>query len=186
MPDDAATTSQADDATQTTTQTAAKTEQTSVQTASDISELPAWAQNMVKDLRKEAATYRTKAQQFEDRDKSELTKAQEAATAKEQEAGEWAAKYRTLLAEQTVRDAAQDAGARNPRAIWRLIKDDLEVGEDGQVRNLDKALKAAKESTPELFKVVDGTADGGRGRQDASNGMTDMNRLVRRHAGYAG
>lgn len=178
-------TSQADGAqNQNDSQNATRTEQDSARVASDVSELPAWAQNMVKDLRKEAATYRTKAQQFEDRDKSELTKAQEAATAKEQEAHEWAGKFRTLLAENAVRDAAEAAGARKPRTIWRLIKDDLEVDEEGQVRNLDKALKAIKESDPELFRVVDGGADGGKGREAGANGATNMNDLLRRQAGY--
>lgn len=92
-----------------------------------------------------------------------------------------AAKYRNVLAEQAVRDAAAEAGARNVKAVYRYIKDDLDVDDDGTVTNLDKVIKDAKKEAPELFGAGAGKADGGRG--GGGEAPTSMNDLIRRRAG---
>jgi hypothetical protein len=190
VPDDAAAaTSQADgnqNQQQAATQAdAGKPDQASGTEPVQVKDLPQWAQDHITSLRNEAAKHRTKAQELETRDMTELQKAQAAATRHENTAKDWQTKYETLLTENAVRDAADVAGARNARAVYRLIRDDLEVADDGTVSNLDAAIKAAKKDYPEMFRVVDGGADGGRGRQDGTTQQTDMNRIIRRQAGYA-
>lgn len=151
--------------------------------AKEVKDLPEWAQKQIADLRKESAGYRKKAQDFEDRDKSELTKAQEAAQAAQDEAKTVTGRLRMVLAEQAVRDAAESAGAISARAVFRYVRDDLDFDDEGNVTNLDAVLKAAKRDEPKLFGK--GTADGGKGG-GTQNGAVDMNRLIRERAGYRG
>ena len=88
-------------------------------------------------------------------------------------------RMRAIVAEQQVRDAAEAANARNARLVWRLVKDDLEVADDGAVTNLDEAIKAAKKDAPELFRQA--KADGGA--NDEREPGTDMNDRIRLAAG---
>lgn len=94
-------------------------------------------------------------------------------------------KLRLTLAEQAVRDAAESAGARNPKLVFRIVRDDLDIDEDGSVSNLDAAIKDAKKSAPELFGAGNGKADGGRGGEER-NAPSSMNALIRQKAGYSG
>lgn len=67
---------------------------------------------------------------------------------------------------------------KNSRAVYRLIKDDIEF-EDGEISNLDGLLKKAKTEAPELFGAkASGSADGGKGSRDESSG-NDMNARIR-------
>lgn len=150
----------------------------------EVKDLPSWAQKEIRDLRREAAAQRTKAQQFEDRDKSDLQKAQDAAKRFEDAAKEGDVKLRALQTEQAVRDAAAAAGARNPKLIYRAVKDDLEFDGDGTITNLDAVLKDAKKTAPELFGAASGKADGGQGGSDR-NEPSSMNALLRQKAGYS-
>lgn len=115
------------------------------------------------------------------REKTELQKMLDRAEKAERTADERAQQYRAVKAEQAVRDAAESTGARNPRAVYRLIKDDLEVADDGTVTNLDDAIKAAKRDTPELFQSPNPKTDAGA--KDESDPAGNMNDLIRRGAG---
>lgn len=95
------------------------------------------------------------------------------------------------IRERDVRDAvlkaAQDKkyGARNPQAVYRLIKDELDVSDQGQVKNLDDALTQAKADYPELFGGTKpaGSANGGDGAKQAP--AFDMNTQLRRMSGHS-
>ena len=133
-------------------------------------------------LRKERDEMTRKLKEFEDAKLSEterLTK--ELSELKDQQAT-WLAERRERDTRDAVIEAASDekVGARNPRAIYRLIRDELEFDDSGKVRNLDEAIKKAKAEFPELFGKATGAAgsvNGGAGGRNAP--PMDMNALVR-------
>lgn len=133
-------------------------------------------------LRKERDEIARKLKEFEDAKLSEterLTK--ELSELKDQQAT-WLAERRERDTRDAVIEAASDdkIGARNPRAIYRLIRDDLEFDDSGKVRNLDESLKKAKAEYPELFGKATGAAgsvNGGAGGRNAP--PQDMNALIR-------
>ena len=134
-------------------------------------------------LRRERDEFAKKLQVLEDAKLSEterLTK--ELAALKDQQAT-WLVEKRERDTRDAVIEAASDdkVGARNPRAIYRLIRDDLEFDESGKVRNLDEALKKAKAEYPELFGKATGAAGSVNGGAGGRNGAppTDMNALIR-------
>lgn len=92
------------------------------------------------------------------------------------------AQLRRTLTETAVRDAAESAGARNGRLVWKLVKDDLEVSETGEVANLAEAIAQARKDAPELFGPA-GRSDAGKGT-GASHTAPTMTDLIRQRAGY--
>ena len=117
-------------------------------------------------LRKERDEMTRKLKEFEDAKLSEterLTK--ELSELKDQQAT-WLAERRERDTRDAVIEAASDekVGARNPRAIYRLIRDELEFDDSGKVRNLDEAIKKAKAEFPELFGKATGAAAHGHER----------------------
>lgn len=120
--------------------------------------------------------------EFEDANKSDLEKllgerdALKAALAQEQ------ARVRAVQTEAVVRDAAEAAGSTNPRLVWRLVKDDLELDEAGKPINLGEAIAQAKADAPQLFGPG-GKADAGRpaGQPAGPERFTD---LIRQRAGF--
>lgn len=134
-------------------------------------------------LRKERDDLKRKLEEHENAKLSEterLTK--ELKELKDQQAT-WLAERRERDARDAVIEAASDekVGARNPRAIYRLIRDDLEFDESGKVRNLDDALKKAKADYPELFGKATGAAGSVNGGAGGRTGAPppDMNALIR-------
>jgi hypothetical protein len=80
--------------------------------------------------------------------------------------------------------AAQDKKflARNPQAVYRLVKDELDVDKDGKVTNLPDVLTQAKADYPELFgPKPSGSANGGEGSNQKP--QFDMNTAIRQSAG---
>jgi hypothetical protein len=134
--------------------------------------------------RAEAAEKRLK--EIEDRDKSELQKAQERAEAAEKLANETTVRIRELAAKDVIRDAAIEAGGKRPAAIFELVKGKLVYGDDGSISNVKDVIAQAKKDVPELFGISgNGNAGQGNAGQGAAGGApaTDMNALIRRAAG---
>lgn len=72
---------------------------------------------------------------------------------------------------------------KNPRALYRFVRDDIETDDDGQITNLESLFKQAKQEAPELFGAkANGSADGGSGSREGSKGG-DMNSLIRQATG---
>lgn len=78
---------------------------------------------------------------------------------------------RSQIKERDARDAVQsDAaklGSSNPAAVYKLVKDDLEFDDKGQIKNLNEVLAEAKDLYPQLFGTVkpDGAPpDAGEGK----------------------
>lgn len=135
-------------------------------------------------LRRERDELARKLREKEDAELSEterLTKERDALT-KERET--WAAERRERDARDAVIEAASDekVGARNPRAVWKLVKDDLDFDDKGDITNLASVLKQAKTDYPELFGRSVGSVDAGAGSR-SSGGAFDMNAMIRRSAG---
>lgn len=156
--------------------------------AHDVRDLPSWAQKLVRDLRREAGDSRTRLQQIEDRDKTDLQKATERAAALEARANSAEGRARELAARTAVMDAAANAGLRpgvTPTVLYALVRDAIEFGDDGEPtrKGIDAAIAQVRRDQPGLFAA--GNADAGAG----ANGVgptTDMNALLRRAAGRAG
>jgi hypothetical protein len=84
---------------------------------------------------------------------------------------------------------SQEEGNRyravNAKAVWTLIRPDLEIDDDGTVLNLKDVLMAAKKEYPELFHSPHTSGDGGAGNsgKEARKGSSFMNEQIRRIAG---
>jgi hypothetical protein len=84
----------------------------------------------------------------------------------------------------TVIKAVQDKKflARNPQAVYRLVKDELDVDKEGKITNLNDVLTQAKADYPELFgPKPSGSANGGEGAHQKP--QFDMNTAIRQSAG---
>ncbi len=150
----------------------------------EVKDLPDWAQKLIRETRKEAADHRTKLQRFEDRDKTAQQKAEEAAT---KAAAERDAAFKELQAERAERlvsAAAAKVNAIRPDAVFRLVRDAIEYGDDGRPTNIDQVVSAAKKDFPELFRAATGSADGGAGGNQPGT-ERDMNAMIRRAAGHS-
>lgn len=135
---------------------------------------------------KELKDLRTRLTALEDKDKSDVDRITGERDRLKADLDAREARLRDMAVTTALTTAATKAGARYPELIVQRVAGDANVDDDLNVKNADALMTAAKKDYPDLFRVVDGTADGGKGRQETSNGMTDMNRLVRRQAGYAG
>lgn len=71
-------------------------------------------------------------------------------------------KLREATASVAVFDAATKANARDARAMYRIVRDDLEFDDDGPT-NVDAVITQAKKDFPTLFQAAGGSGDGGAG-----------------------
>ncbi len=121
-----------------------------------------------------------------DKSKSEMQRLQDAVENLTKDLGERDANLRAMTVKNALTEAATKAGAKYPTLLVSELSGAVEVSKTGEVTNADALVTQAKKAYPELFRVVDGGADGGKGRDSQSSGRTDMNRLIRQQAGYAG
>lgn len=144
-----------------------------------------------KKLRSEAASLRKRLKAFEDAEaqradseKSEAQRAADRIAALEEElAGERSARRATILQLESVA-TARKVGFRDPELAARLIAaGDVEFGEDGRPKNVERLLTDLAKEYPNL---VNATADYGGGPRGAPvGGTSDMNTRIRRAAGRA-
>lgn len=137
-------------------------------------------QREAQNLRKRVADAEAKIQAADNAKLSETERLQKQLKELQDEKASWLAERRDMVARDAVAAAAADekVGARNPRAVYRLVKDDLQFGEDGQLVNLPEVLKRAKAEFPELFGAAVGSANGGSGARAKATGA-DMNAWLR-------
>jgi hypothetical protein len=74
---------------------------------------------------------------------------------------------------------AEKAGATNARALFKLVNDDLEFDDAGNLKNPSELLKSAKDDYPELFKKANGSGDGGTGGDGKDTEKESMNAFLR-------
>ena len=135
-------------------------------------------------LRKRLEEAEAKLKAADDAKLSETERLQQRLKDLEERESRWASERRERDARDAVIEAAsgEKVGARNPRAVYRLVKDDLEWDADGNLTNLDAVLKQAKTDYPELFGRAVGSGDGGAGSRQ-QQGAFDMNAMIRASAG---
>jgi hypothetical protein len=139
--------------------------------------LPPETQKEIRALRKEAAGYRKKVEDYENATKTEQERKDAALKAAEDRAAAAEGKARELISRSAVMDAATAAKAISAKAVYALIKGDLEFNDAGEPTNIDALLKQAQKDDPELFKAANGSGDGGKG---SPVGQTlDMNAALR-------
>lgn len=156
------------------------TEQTSE--PKEVADLPSWAQKQIRDARKDAEKARARVSEFEDANKTELEKRDDALKASDERATAAEQRLRDANARSAVTDAATKANATSTRAVYALIRSDLEFDDEtGEPTNVTALLKAAQKDEPSLFRASNGSGDGGAGGGAGgdSNVKTDLNTLLR-------
>lgn len=129
---------------------------------------------------REARALRDKVAEFENANKSETEKA---ATERD------AALKRAEAAEQKVRNSNARAAVyeavgstASPRAVFALIRDDLEFDDEDQPTNVTELIAREKKADPTLFRASGGSGDGGKtGDTEQRNFASPLERIA---AGY--
>lgn len=141
-----------------------------------------------KKLRAEAASLRkrlrdaeSKVQAAEDKDKTELQRAQDAIKDWERKHSEAQQRAREKAGRALVFEAARTANAVSANAVYALVRDGLDYGDDDEPTNVDKLIADAKKAEPSLFRAAPGSGDGGKGGngKDTSNPNDLMNAFIR-------
>lgn len=114
---------------------------------------------------------------FEDAQKTEAQRQQDALEAAEQRANTFEQRYRGVVTRSAVAEEATKAGAISTNAVYALIRDDITFSDDGEPTNVTKLIAKARDDEPQLFRASGGSGDGGKG-----NGTTtkqSLNDLIR-------
>ena len=144
----------------------------------EVADLPSWAQKQIRDARKDAEKARARVSEFEDANKTELEKRDDALKAADERATAAEQRLRDANARSAVTDAATKANAISTRAVYALIRSDLEFDDEtGEPTNVTALLKAAQRDEPSLFRASNGSGDGGAGGDP--NAKPDLNALLR-------
>ncbi len=144
--------------------------------------LPPETQAEIRKLRNENAKARKQIEGFENANKTEIQKRDDALKAADQRATAAEQRLRDANARSAVTDAATKANAISTRAVYALIRSDLEFDDEtGEPTNVAALLKAAQRDEPSLFRAANGSGDGGAGGGVGgdSNVKTDLNTLLR-------
>ncbi len=140
--------------------------------------LPPETQKEIRALRKESASYRKRAEEYENANKTELQKRDDALKAADARATAAEQRLRDANARSAVTDAATKANATSTRAVYHLIRSDLEFDDEtGEPTNVAALLKGAQRDEPSLFRASNGSGDGGAGGDP--NAKPDLNALLR-------
>lgn len=151
----------------------------------------AFSREYVESLRRENASYRTRAataetevQRFKTAQMTEQERAQEAAKQEKARADRLQSDLQLARLESHVAVNATKYGIADPRAVVRLLPaTEIEFGDDGAPKNLDKVITAMKTEFPILFGQARGSSDGGAGRGAGAQPTEDMNSMIRRASG---
>jgi predicted nucleic acid-binding Zn-ribbon protein len=176
------TTAEAQDANADAAQDATTTGSGQDSQATGFDALPPETQAEIRKLRKENATARKRLDEYEAKNLTELEKREAALKAAEDRASTLETRLRDLSARSAVTEAARDAKALSPRAVYATIRDDLEYDEDGTPNNVDSLIKQLVKEEPALFdlRAANGSGDGGKG--GASQNVGNVNDLFREMA----
>lgn len=99
----------------------------------------------------------------------------------ERQRDEYRDSIRHMEAERVVERIAKRSNAEHPEVIYRLIKDDIQYGDDGKPTNVEELVADLKRDYPRYFVApVAVGADAGKSGGDPATG--DMNQVLRRAA----
>lgn len=186
MPDEATTTDQTDqrDADQTDATTDQTTDQQ--QQTDDLGDKGQAALKAERDARKKAErelkSLSARLAEIENAGKSESEKIAERLKAAEERATAAELRLRAANGQRAVTDAASKHGAISTKAVYALIRDDIEYDDDGEPQNIDALISAARKDEPQLFRAAAGSGDGGK--TGPSGDTADMNAQMRKALGY--
>ncbi len=121
-------------------------------------------------------------QDIDDRDKTELQKANERAEKAEKDLADVSAQIRNLAAKEAIQSAATEAGGKRPAAIFELVKGKIEFNDKGEITNAKDVIAQAKKDVPELFGVSN-NGNPGAGAGGSEKTGADMNAAIRQGAG---
>lgn len=146
---------------------------------------PERAMALVEQLRKNEDDLAKRLKAFEDKDKTELERAQGDAQQAADRATALEKEVQSLRAERAIDRAAQAKGFLDPEdAVLHLSRMDIEADETGQPKKaaIDRALDALAAAKPHLVGGRPGGSGDGGARTPAPTGM-DMNQKIREAAG---
>lgn len=131
----------------------------------------------LKVIRAELDTIKNAGKSDEERRDADLKTAQARADAAEQ-------RLQTANARVAVTDAATKANATSIKAVFALVRDDLEFDDAGEPTNVAELIAQARKDEPTLFRASSGSGDGSKGANDRSSpDKQDLNALFRNLAG---
>lgn len=114
---------------------------------------------------------------------AELTAEKERATTATQRISTLERDLRLSRAENAVIAEATKLKADDPAIIFRLVKDDLQFGDDGKPQNVAALLEGYKKDHPKLFGVASTSgADGGKGSDEKPVTVGGLNAWMREQA----
>lgn len=97
----------------------------------------------------------------------------------------WETERQAMILRNTVWQEATKAGAMYPDLVVQAVNPaSVKWAKDGQPENVAEVVAKARTDYPALFRVAQGSADGGAGQGAPAGGAT-MNDLIRRGAGRA-
>lgn len=137
-----------------------------------------------RDAEKNLKTLQDQLKAREDADKTDLQKAQDAATASETAASDWKSRYEGLVVRNQVIEAAAAARAIDPATIYALIRDNITLDDDGQPQGIDKAIKDLAKNKPFLFNTTPAGAQDTHARN--AYPLNDYDELTRAVLGAVG
>lgn len=145
--------------------------------AGSVEELPEWAQKVIKDARKENASFRTRIKKVEDADKTEQQRLTEERDNLLTEKQGWQ-RERTASAFQS------QINLPSPRLALGAAREmgiEIALDDSGTVKNLEAIRKQLK--TQYAREFGDGSADGAASSAGRSSNAQDMNSMLRSAAG---
>lgn len=111
-------------------------------------------------LRKRLKDAESKVRAAEDVGKSESEKREQALKSAEERATAAESRYQAAIGRAAVYEAV--GSLASPRAIYALIRDDIEFDEDDNPTNITDLIDREKKADPSMFRAAAGSADGGR------------------------
>lgn len=127
-----------------------------------IDALPPETQKELRDLRKENAANRKRVEDFENANKTELDKREDALKQAEERATAAETRLQDANARNAVNEAATRVNAVSVNAVYALVRSSIEFDDDGEPTNIADLIAAAKKDEPALFRAAGGTGDGGK------------------------
>jgi len=111
--------------------------------------------------------------------KSETEKVAAALKAAEDRASTAETRLRDANARSAVTEAAGKANAISTRAVYALIRSDLDFNDDGEPTNVSELIAQARKDEPSLFRAAAGSGDGGKGGEQKQDINSALRALAR-------
>jgi hypothetical protein len=166
----------------TTDATEQTTQATESQTTEDISGLKSALdkeRTAARDASKALKDAQKRLAEYENKDKTDTERLTAERDALKTQAETALQKLQLANARSAVTEAATKANAISPRAVFSMIREDLEFDDDGEPTNVAALLKQAQADEPQLFRKSGGKGDGGETGASGADSVSSMNDYIR-------